>query len=190
MNAAHGLCQPISPRSNRKGRAKALLLSALLSLKFTSRLLNREHLAGVCTGKLTTSHNPSLLLQPGRLERHSLCIPNQGSWGWADLWMQTSLAAHKWCRLGWKPYEQAELKREGRLSVGLIWSAAFHSACWSLCSGCVLLPDLHVEPQLGSSLSTQELMTRLCFLLGEATPGTASSPMEDRREKKVGQLID
>lgn len=44
--------------------------------------------------------------------------------------------------------------------------------------------DLHVEPQLGSSLSTQELMTRLCFLLGEATPGTASSPMEDRREKK------
>ncbi|KAM3876900.1 protein TANC1-like [Diretmus argenteus] len=44
--------------------------------------------------------------------------------------------------------------------------------------------DLHVEPQPGSSLSTQELMTRLCFLLGEATPGTASSPMEDRREKK------
>ncbi|XP_068435470.1 protein TANC1-like isoform X2 [Clinocottus analis] len=27
-------------------------------------------------------------------------------------------------------------------------------------------------------------MTRLCLLLGEATPGTASSPMEDRREKK------
>uniref|UniRef100_A0A8D3CKP9 Tetratricopeptide repeat, ankyrin repeat and coiled-coil containing 1a n=1 Tax=Scophthalmus maximus TaxID=52904 RepID=A0A8D3CKP9_SCOMX len=46
------------------------------------------------------------------------------------------------------------------------------------------LRHLHVEPQLGSSLSTQELMTRLCFLLGEATPGTASSPMEDRREKK------
>ncbi|KAG8001303.1 Protein TANC1, partial [Nibea albiflora] len=45
-------------------------------------------------------------------------------------------------------------------------------------------PDFHVEPQLGSSLSTQELMTRLCFLLGEVTPGTASSPMEDRREKK------
>ncbi|XP_067442060.1 protein TANC1-like [Thunnus thynnus] len=44
--------------------------------------------------------------------------------------------------------------------------------------------DLHVEPQPGSSLSTQELMTRLCFLLGEETPGTASSPMEDRREKK------
>ncbi|XP_020493540.1 protein TANC1 isoform X2 [Labrus bergylta] len=44
--------------------------------------------------------------------------------------------------------------------------------------------DLHVEPHSGSSLSTQELMTRLCFLLGEATPGTASSPMEDRREKK------
>ncbi|RVE74379.1 hypothetical protein OJAV_G00021360 [Oryzias javanicus] len=44
--------------------------------------------------------------------------------------------------------------------------------------------DLHVEPHLGSSLSTQELMTRLCFLLGEATAGTSSSPMEDRREKK------
>ncbi|XP_056134483.1 protein TANC1-like [Lampris incognitus] len=44
--------------------------------------------------------------------------------------------------------------------------------------------DVHVDPQLGSSLSTQELMTRLCFLLGEATPGTASSPMEDKREKK------
>ncbi|XP_029935887.1 protein TANC1-like [Myripristis murdjan] len=44
--------------------------------------------------------------------------------------------------------------------------------------------DLHVEPQQGSSLSTQELMTRLCFLLGEATPGTDSSPMEDRRGKK------
>ncbi|XP_068178206.1 protein TANC1-like [Antennarius striatus] len=27
-------------------------------------------------------------------------------------------------------------------------------------------------------------MTRLCFLLGEVTPGTASTPMEDRREKK------
>ncbi|XP_061609326.1 protein TANC1 isoform X3 [Phyllopteryx taeniolatus] len=27
-------------------------------------------------------------------------------------------------------------------------------------------------------------MTRLCLLLGEATPGIASSPMEDRREKK------
>uniref|UniRef100_A0A3P8U631 Tetratricopeptide repeat, ankyrin repeat and coiled-coil containing 1a n=1 Tax=Amphiprion percula TaxID=161767 RepID=A0A3P8U631_AMPPE len=40
-------------------------------------------------------------------------------------------------------------------------------------------------PPPGSSLSTQELMTRLCFLLGEATAGTASSPMEDRREKKV-----
>lgn len=32
-------------------------------------------------------------------------------------------------------------------------------------------------------------MTRLCFLLGEATAGTASSPMEDRKEKKVGHLM-
>lgn len=59
-----------------------------------------------------------------------------------------------------------------------------------MCPDCACLPDLHVEPQLGSSLSTQELMTRLCFLLGEVPPGTASSPMEDRREKKVGQHID
>uniref|UniRef100_A0A3P8QSX1 Tetratricopeptide repeat, ankyrin repeat and coiled-coil containing 1a n=1 Tax=Astatotilapia calliptera TaxID=8154 RepID=A0A3P8QSX1_ASTCA len=43
---------------------------------------------------------------------------------------------------------------------------------------------LRKVPQPGSSLSNQELMTRLCFLLGETTPGTASSPMEDRREKK------
>ncbi|XP_061830552.1 protein TANC1-like isoform X1 [Nerophis lumbriciformis] len=40
--------------------------------------------------------------------------------------------------------------------------------------------DLHVEPQLGPSFSSQELMTRLCFLLGEA-----SSPMEDSRDKKA-----
>ncbi|KAK7913177.1 hypothetical protein WMY93_013388 [Mugilogobius chulae] len=43
--------------------------------------------------------------------------------------------------------------------------------------------DIHVAPQLGSSLSSQELMTRLCFLLGEASPGSRS-PMEDRRERK------
>ncbi|XP_077419862.1 protein TANC1-like isoform X2 [Vanacampus margaritifer] len=55
---------------------------------------------------------------------------------------------------------------------------------FALCCGETHHRDLHVEPQLGSSLSSQELMTRLCFLLGEATPGIASSPMEDRREKK------
>ncbi|XP_049574188.1 protein TANC1 isoform X2 [Syngnathus scovelli] len=44
--------------------------------------------------------------------------------------------------------------------------------------------DLHVEPQWGSSFSSHELMTRLCFLLGEATTGIASSPMEDRKENK------
>ncbi|XP_047218740.1 protein TANC1-like isoform X2 [Girardinichthys multiradiatus] len=54
---------------------------------------------------------------------------------------------------------------------------------------CVKFPDLHVEPHLGSSLSTQELMTRLCFLLGEATGSTASSPMEDRREKKCDTSV-
>lgn len=55
---------------------------------------------------------------------------------------------------------------------------------------CVRPADLHVEPQQGSSLSSQELMTRLCFLLGDVTHGTDSTPMEDRREKKVGQHID
>ncbi|MEQ2288378.1 hypothetical protein AMECASPLE_021975 [Ameca splendens] len=32
-------------------------------------------------------------------------------------------------------------------------------------------------------------MTRLCFLLGEATGSTASSPMEDRREKKCDTSV-
>ncbi|KAM6979934.1 protein TANC1-like [Aplochiton taeniatus] len=44
--------------------------------------------------------------------------------------------------------------------------------------------DPHAEPPYGSSLSTQELMTRLGFLLGEGTLGAASSPMEDRGDKK------
>uniref|UniRef100_A0A3P8WG48 Tetratricopeptide repeat, ankyrin repeat and coiled-coil containing 1a n=1 Tax=Cynoglossus semilaevis TaxID=244447 RepID=A0A3P8WG48_CYNSE len=52
------------------------------------------------------------------------------------------------------------------------------------CRGETHQGDLQVVPKLGSSLSTEELMTRLCFLLGEATPGTDSSPMEDRRGKK------
>ncbi|XP_022623962.1 protein TANC1-like [Seriola dumerili] len=63
-------------------------------------------------------------------------------------------------------------------------SSAREPLVFASCRGKTDHRDLHVEPQLGSSLSTQELMTRLCFLLGEATPGTASSPMEDRREKK------
>lgn len=63
-------------------------------------------------------------------------------------------------------------------------------ACYIVPPDCACLSDLHVEPPPGSSLSTQELMTRLCFLLGDVTPGTVSSPMEDRREKKVGQHID
>ncbi|XP_077478350.1 protein TANC1-like [Stigmatopora argus] len=47
------------------------------------------------------------------------------------------------------------------------------------------LGELHAEPRPpGSSPSSQELMTRLCFLLGEGTPGQISSPMEDRKEKK------
>ncbi|XP_070816101.1 protein TANC1-like [Chaetodon trifascialis] len=63
-------------------------------------------------------------------------------------------------------------------------SSAREPPVFASCRGKTDHRDLHVEPQPGSSLSTQELMTRLCFLLGEVTPGTASSPMEDRREKK------
>ncbi|XP_041839475.1 protein TANC1-like [Melanotaenia boesemani] len=65
-------------------------------------------------------------------------------------------------------------------------SSAREPLVFASCRGKTDQRDLHVEPHLGSSLSTQELMTRLCFLLGEATAGTASSPMEDRREKKGG----
>uniref|UniRef100_A0AAY5KX57 Tetratricopeptide repeat, ankyrin repeat and coiled-coil containing 1a n=1 Tax=Esox lucius TaxID=8010 RepID=A0AAY5KX57_ESOLU len=45
--------------------------------------------------------------------------------------------------------------------------------------------ELHTELQpSSSSFSTQELMTRLGFLLGEGTPALPSAPMEDRKEKK------
>ncbi|XP_067352202.1 protein TANC1-like isoform X1 [Channa argus] len=63
-------------------------------------------------------------------------------------------------------------------------SSAKEPLVFASCRGKTDHRDLHVESQLGSSLSTQELMTRLCFLLGEATPGTASSPMEEKKEKK------
>uniref|UniRef100_A0A667Y0N1 Tetratricopeptide repeat, ankyrin repeat and coiled-coil containing 1a n=1 Tax=Myripristis murdjan TaxID=586833 RepID=A0A667Y0N1_9TELE len=58
-----------------------------------------------------------------------------------------------------------------------------HGQCQPISPGATA-KALLLSPQQGSSLSTQELMTRLCFLLGEATPGTDSSPMEDRRGKK------
>ncbi|XP_062303331.1 protein TANC1-like isoform X2 [Osmerus eperlanus] len=45
--------------------------------------------------------------------------------------------------------------------------------------------DLHAEPQLCCSVSTQELMTRLGFLLGEGNPASARRPMEDRRDKDL-----
>ncbi|CAL9701468.1 unnamed protein product [Knipowitschia caucasica] len=53
------------------------------------------------------------------------------------------------------------------------------------CRGRAEHRDRHGAPQLGSSVSTQELMTRLCFLLGEVSP-SSRSPMEDRRERKGG----
>ncbi|KAM9409991.1 protein TANC1-like [Pholidichthys leucotaenia] len=63
-------------------------------------------------------------------------------------------------------------------------SSAREPLVFASCRGKTDHRDLHVECQPGSSFSNQELMTRLCFLLGETTAGTASSPMEDRREKK------
>uniref|UniRef100_A0A8D3AJT3 Tetratricopeptide repeat, ankyrin repeat and coiled-coil containing 1 n=1 Tax=Scophthalmus maximus TaxID=52904 RepID=A0A8D3AJT3_SCOMX len=46
-------------------------------------------------------------------------------------------------------------------------------------------PELQAEKQPGSSSpATQELMTRLGFLLGEGIPGTARIPMDDKNEKK------
>ncbi|XP_038576352.1 protein TANC1 isoform X2 [Micropterus salmoides] len=45
--------------------------------------------------------------------------------------------------------------------------------------------DLQAEKQQSSSSpATQELMTRLGFLLGEGIPGTARIPMDDKNEKK------
>ncbi|XP_061579583.1 protein TANC1 isoform X3 [Cololabis saira] len=45
--------------------------------------------------------------------------------------------------------------------------------------------ELQAEQQPGSSSpATQELMTRLGFLLGEGIPGTARIPMDDKNEKK------
>ncbi|KAM4731699.1 protein TANC1-like isoform 2-T2 [Anableps anableps] len=46
-------------------------------------------------------------------------------------------------------------------------------------------PELQAEQQPSSSSpATQELMTRLGFLLGEGIPGTARIPMDDKNEKK------
>ncbi|KAG5283268.1 hypothetical protein AALO_G00040220 [Alosa alosa] len=44
------------------------------------------------------------------------------------------------------------------------------------------------EPS-SSSPATQELMTRLGFLLGEGIPGSAHIPMEDQNEKKRGSAL-
>nr|XP_015214202.1 PREDICTED: protein TANC1 isoform X3 [Lepisosteus oculatus] len=44
--------------------------------------------------------------------------------------------------------------------------------------------ELQAEKEPSSSHATQELMTRLGFLLGEGIPSTAHIPMEDKNEKK------
>ncbi|XP_076018134.1 protein TANC1-like [Genypterus blacodes] len=49
--------------------------------------------------------------------------------------------------------------------------------------------ELQAEKQPSSSSpATQELMTRLGFLLGEGIPGTAHIPMEDKNEKKCSVI--
>ena len=77
QEAAHGPCQADPSRS--RGRGRTLVLRG--SLKFTSRPRHWEHLAGVCTGKLTTSHNPSLLLLPPQTGTGQPRSVHQGSWG-------------------------------------------------------------------------------------------------------------
>lgn len=60
----------------------------------------------------------------------------------------------------------------------------------SLPSFSLFPPELQAEQQPGSSSpATQELMTRLGFLLGEGIPGTARIPMDDKNEKKVFHFI-
>uniref|UniRef100_A0AAQ4PP75 Tetratricopeptide repeat, ankyrin repeat and coiled-coil containing 1b n=1 Tax=Gasterosteus aculeatus aculeatus TaxID=481459 RepID=A0AAQ4PP75_GASAC len=50
-------------------------------------------------------------------------------------------------------------------------------------------PELQAEKQPSSSSpATQELMTRLGFLLGEGLPGTARIPMDDKIEKKCSVI--
>uniref|UniRef100_A0A8C2XQ19 Tetratricopeptide repeat, ankyrin repeat and coiled-coil containing 1 n=1 Tax=Cyclopterus lumpus TaxID=8103 RepID=A0A8C2XQ19_CYCLU len=50
-------------------------------------------------------------------------------------------------------------------------------------------PELQAEKQPSSSSpATQELMTRLGFLLGEGIPGTARIPMDDKIEKKCSVI--
>lgn len=56
---------------------------------------------------------------------------------------------------------------------------------WHFLSPLPLSSELQAEKQPGSSPATQELMTRLGFLLGEGIPGTARIPMDDKNEKKV-----
>jgi len=110
MNAAHGLCQSISPGATEEAEPRHSFLLWSVDTKLIeihNPSLNREHLAGVCTGNLTTSHNLMLLPQPGGLESHCLCILNQGSWDCADLWMHTFLTGDA---AGREPHERAELK--------------------------------------------------------------------------------
>ncbi|XP_059895454.1 protein TANC1-like [Gadus macrocephalus] len=46
------------------------------------------------------------------------------------------------------------------------------------------------QPSSSSSPASQELMTRLGFLLGEGLPGSARIPMDDKNEKKVFPFPD
>lgn len=72
------------------------LRSALIEIHNPS--LNREHLAGVCTGKLATSRSPSPPPQPGGDRKATVfALIIRAAGGCADLWTQTSLAVHQRC---------------------------------------------------------------------------------------------
>lgn len=81
------------------------------------------------------------------------------------------------------------------LSLSLVSSVRL---CLSLCPSCTVCPSVPLflsplsfsvcvsEPTVpGSSPATQELMTRLGFLLGEGIPGSTRIPMDEKNEKKV-----
>lgn len=122
-------------RSNDVGRTEALLLSAQesarSSLKFKNRLLTKGHLAGVCAGKLATSHNLSPLPQRGTgkpLSVHSLLGQLGLCWP-VDAYISLSPLA---MLPGGKLASQLSRNGKRRSDVGFIWLAVFLS-CLLMC---------------------------------------------------------
>lgn len=92
---------------------------------------------------------------------------------------------------------QKHLKVQCCSCVGKLMSSFL--SVLSLCPSCSVCPSLPFslppfsfsvcvsEPAVpgSSSPATQELMTRLGFLLGEGIPGSTRTPMDEKNEKKV-----